>query len=78
MEEFGFDTVVHIQPPPTGELGRLPFVQKRLEQCMFLGYNLNYLIIQDMPRITTPCEYRYNWTEGASFCTVVFHTRGCG
>jgi hypothetical protein len=45
---------------------------------MLLGYNIDYLVIQDTPRITTPREYRYNWTEGASFRTVVFHMRGGG
>ncbi len=65
-------------PPPTGDSGRVPIVRKRLEQCMLLGYDIDYLVIQDMPRITTPREYRYNWTEGASFRTVVFHPRGRG
>ncbi len=78
IEEFGLNTLVHIQPPPTRELGRVPFVQKRLEQCMFLGYDLDYLIIQYTPRIMTPRKYRYNWTEGASFPMVVLHTRGRG
>jgi hypothetical protein len=45
---------------------------------MLLGYNIDYLVIQDTPRITTPREYRYNWMEGASFRAVVFHTRGHG
>jgi hypothetical protein len=26
IEKIGFDTVVHIQPPPTGEVGRVPFI----------------------------------------------------
>jgi hypothetical protein len=29
-----------------------------LEQCMLLGYDIDYLVIQDTPRITTPHEYR--------------------
>ncbi len=78
IKEFGYDTIAHIQPPPTGELVRLPIMRKRLEQCMLLGYNIDYLVIQDTPRIRMPREYRYNWTEGASFLTVVFHTRGRG
>jgi hypothetical protein len=47
IEEFGLNTIVYIQPPPMGELGCIPFVQKRLEQCMNLGYDSNYLVIQD-------------------------------
>jgi hypothetical protein len=58
-----------------GELGCIPIVQKRLEQCMHLGYNRDYLVITDTPQITTPCKYRYNWSAGSSFCTVTFNTR---
>jgi hypothetical protein len=75
IEEFGFNTIIHIQPPPTGELGCIPIVQKRLEQCMHLGYDSNYLVITDTPQIMTPCEYQYNWSAGSSFCTVTFNTR---
>ena len=57
IEEFGFDTIVHIQPPPMGDLGCIPIVQKRLEQFMHLGYDSNYLVITDMPQIMTPREY---------------------
>ena len=75
IKEFGYDTVAHIQPPPTGESVRLPIMRKRLEQCMLLGYNINYLVIQDMPRITTPREYQYNRSAGSTFCIVTFTTR---
>ncbi len=77
IKKFRFDQQVFIQLPKTRMLGRIPIVLRHLHQLIHLNHTSNYIVIQDIPEVTEKCLYRYRWSKGYSFRTVVFHTRGC-
>ena len=52
IEQFGFDRQVFIQPAQTGELGCIPVVLRHLHQLIHLNHMNNYIVIQDVPKVT--------------------------
>ncbi len=72
IEQFGFDQQVFIQPPPTFPSDQVPVVLRYLHQLINLKYTSDYLIVQDVPKVTEERLYRYNWSAGYTFRAVTY------
>ncbi len=58
IEQFGFDRQVFIQPRQMGELGRIPIMLRYLHQLIHHNHTSDYLVIQDVPKVTEERLYR--------------------
>jgi hypothetical protein len=73
IEHVGFDQHVFIHPPPpTFPSDRVPVMLQYLHQLINLEYTSNYLIVQDIPKVTEERLYQYNWSAGCTFHAVTY------
>ena len=75
IKQFGFDRQVFIQLPKTGMLSRIPVVLRHLHQLIHLNHTNDYIVIQDVPKVTIEHLYQYNWSKGYTFQTITYTSR---